>query len=197
MFDNIREDLRRARRVNSHSLLNELTNPGTQAVLIYRFGHWALKLKIPVLREVLLVIYTPIAWFIRGFAGVNIPTQAEIGPGLVIHTWAGVFLPPGKIGSYCLVQHGVVINWGVKEIGDRVRFGPGAKVIKPVRIGHRAYIGANAVVMDDVPDDAVMVGIPARIVKIRGERVGDEDGRLDDVIDAGQHAEPQADRPVR
>ncbi len=171
MFDNIRQDLQRARRVNSHSLWNELTNPGTQAVMVYRFGHWATKLRIPVIRHILILMYIPLAWFIRGFAGVNIPTQAEIGPGLCIHTWSGVFLPPGKIGSNCLVQHGVVINWGVKEIGDRVRFGPGAKVIKPVRIGHGAYIGANAVVMDDVPDNAVMVGIPARVVKIRGQRM--------------------------
>lgn len=174
MFDNIRADVRRAGIVNSSGILAELLNPGTQAVLVHRFGHWAWKLRIPVLRHFLLLIHVPFGWFIRGFAGVNIPNSADIGPGLVIHTWAGVFLPPGKIGRNCLLQTGVVINWGVKEVGDSVRFGPGCKVIRPVRIGDGAYIGANAVVMDDVPDDSTVVGIPARVVKVRRWRASDD-----------------------
>ena len=167
MFEKIRADLRRASLVNASSPLGELLSPGTQAVLVHRFGHWAWKLRVPILRQILLILHAPVSWFIRGFAGVNIPNSADIGPGLVVHTWSGVFLPPGKIGANCLVQTGVVINWGVKKIGESVRFGPGCKIIRPVSIGDGAYIGANAVVMDDVPDDSTVVGMPAKVVKVR------------------------------
>ncbi len=50
VFDNIREDYRRARIINGGGVLNEFLHPGTQAVLVHRFGHWALKFRIPVLR---------------------------------------------------------------------------------------------------------------------------------------------------
>ena len=94
--------------------------------------------------------------------GVNIPTSAQIGPGLVIHTWNGVYLPACRIGYNAMFQHGVVVSYYCKEIGNHVYFGPGAKVIRPVRIGNRARIGANAVVVEDVPDDCTALGIPAR-----------------------------------
>jgi serine O-acetyltransferase len=54
-----------------------------------------------------------------------------------------------------------------------VQIGAGAKIIGPVRIGNRARIGANAVVVKDVPDDATVVGIPARVVRIAGRKIMD------------------------
>ena len=165
MFDNIKEDVKRAYPVNSGGLISELFYPGTMAVLVYRFGHWAITRKSLLLRFLLKIIYWPVQWFIRGFTGINIPTGAEIGPGLVIHTWGGVFIPRCKIGRNAMFQHGVVVNWNCKGIGDNAYFGPGCKVIKPVRIGNHACIGANAVVLEDVPDNCTVAGIPARIVR--------------------------------
>lgn len=75
-------------------------------------------------------------------------------------------------GVHCGDSGGsVVFSWGVKEIGLiglKVRFGPGCTMIRPVRIGHRAYLGADSVVIGDLSDDATGVGMPARAVKIRG-----------------------------
>ncbi len=171
MFENIRDDLRRARSENYKNGFGLLSHPGTQAVFVYRFGHWAWKLKIPVVRQLLLALYYPLKYAVLALTGVNIPIQAEIGGGLVVHTWSGVYLPPCRIGRNALFQHGVVVSWSCREIGDDVYFGPGCKVIRSVRIGHRARIGANAVVIEDVPDNCTVAGIPARIVKERARKV--------------------------
>ena len=170
MFDNIRADLRRGLAQNHigrkrvAAYIAQFLHLGTQSVLVYRFGQWALRLPVPIVKHALLLVYIILKFFVHMFASVNIPTSARIGPGLVIHTWAGVYLPSGKIGMNCTFQHGVVVAYSTPEIGDDVYFGPGAKVIKPVRIGNRARIGANAVVMHDVPDDCTVAGVPARIV---------------------------------
>lgn len=167
MFENIRADLRRAQRVNAEGLLRQLMCPGTQAVLVYRFGHWATKLRVPVLRHLLLAIYLPLQWWVRWVSGVNIATTAEIGPGLVVHNWWGIFVGPCRIGRDAVLATGVVINWECREIGDNVSFGPGAKVVHPVRIGNRVRIAANSVVWRDVPDDSTVMGIPGRVMELR------------------------------
>ncbi|MFO0981885.1 MAG: DapH/DapD/GlmU-related protein [Planctomycetota bacterium] len=170
MFENIRGDLRQARIYNHKGLtgVRLIVAPffhlGTQAVLTYRFGRWATQLRMPIVRHALLFAYYALKYAMQVAAGVNIPTSAQIGPGLVVHTWCGVYIPACRIGKNCYFQHGVVVGYGCLGIGDDVYFGPGAKVIRPVRIGHRARIGANAVVLDDVADDTTVVGIPARPV---------------------------------
>ncbi len=157
MFENVREDLRRARLVNTGRLLSELFHPGTQAVLVYRLGHWSWNLRLPVLRHLLLIVYVILNFYVRAFIGIFIATRAEIGPGLVIHTWGGIFIPPIKIGRNVGFQHGVVINWRCREIGEDVIFQPGCKIGPGVRIGNHVRIGSNAVVAKDVPDNATVV----------------------------------------
>ncbi len=181
MFDNIRADLERAVRLNGFRAAGQKTrglfayvaeilgHPGTQAVLAYRFGRWALKLKIPIVKHLLLLLYVPLRYLTRTLGGINIPLGADIGPGLLIHTWGGVFVPGCKIGRNAYFQHGVVVNYKCQAIGDDVYFGPGAKVIRPVRIGDRALIGANAVVVEDVPDDCTVAGVPAKVIARRTE----------------------------
>lgn len=158
MFENVRQDLRKARLANTGGLLTELLNPGTQAALIYRFGHWSLlKVRIPVIRHLLLIAYSILDYYARAVIGVFIATRAEIGPGLVIHTWGGIFIPPIKIGRNALLQQGVVVNWHCRGMGDDVHLQPGCKIGPGVRIGSRVRIGPNAVVMADVPDDTTVV----------------------------------------
>ena len=161
MFENVRADLRHGMAWNDghgwKGTLAELLYPGTQAVLVYRFGRWAIQLPIPGLRHVLKLVYFVLQYLVRAVIGVNIPLHAEIGPGLVVHTWSGVYLPGCRIGRNLIVQHGVVIDFSCQEIGDDVIFGTGAKVIKKVRIGSRVSIGANAVVARAVPDDCIVV----------------------------------------
>ncbi|MGH8919877.1 MAG: serine O-acetyltransferase, partial [Actinomycetes bacterium] len=98
----------------------------------------------------------------------------DIGPGLVVSHAHGTILTAARIGSDCWIHHQVTFGWdydtGIPTVGDRVFVGAGAKVFGAVHIGDDARIGANAVVMSDVPAGATAVGVPARIIP--AERTG-------------------------
>ncbi|MBN1564434.1 MAG: serine acetyltransferase [Anaerolineae bacterium] len=116
---------------------------------------------------------------IRTYNTVILP-GTSIGPGFrIIHIEAGgiVIHPKAVIGSNCTLFHGVTIGRmfrgprdGEPQIGDDVFIGPGAKVLGNISVGHRAAIGANAVIIDDVPDDAAVVGVPGRVVSFEGSK---------------------------
>lgn len=173
MFDNLRADLQQASKINlsrnaRFKMLQLLVKPGTYPVVTYRFGSWARRIRIPVVRQILILIAVVARYFIELITGVVITPTAQIGPGLVVHTWYGIFIGAVKIGSNCVVQHGVVIGWSTKEIGNNVYFGPGAKVMGTPKIGNNVVVVANSLVMTDVPDDTTIVGVPARIRLPRG-----------------------------
>jgi serine O-acetyltransferase len=99
----------------------------------------------------------------------------DIGPGLFLqHAWCTV-ISARKIGSNCWINQEVTIGHRGTEIGptigNNVSIRVGAKVLGDIRIGDNVTIGANAVVLKDVPDNCVVVGVPAYIVKRNGVRV--------------------------
>jgi serine O-acetyltransferase len=108
--------------------------------------------------------------------GISIPYNTQIGPGFYIGHFGGIVVnSAAKIGSNCNISQGVTIgqaNRGTRKgtpvIGDNVYIGPGAKIIGAVRVGNHCAIGANAVVTHDVPDNAVVAGIPAVIISYKG-----------------------------
>lgn len=108
--------------------------------------------------------------------GIQIHETTNIGSGLYIgHFGTIVIHPQAVIGRDCNIAQGVTIgisnrgkNIGVPVIGDRVFLGAGAKVIGGIRIGNDVLIAPNAVVTTDVPDKAVVVGIPAKIASYQG-----------------------------
>jgi serine O-acetyltransferase len=112
----------------------------------------------------------------------SIPVSAEIGPGCRCgHRGMSVVIhPEARIGKGCLIRPQVVIGGGrggqdsvAPIIGDGVELGVGAKVLGGVRVGDGAVIGANAVVLDDVPAYAVAAGVPARVVREANITAGD------------------------
>lgn len=100
--------------------------------------------------------------------GADIPINTRIGGGLLMPHPNGIVIhPDSSIGPNCLIFQQVTIgsrNGGVPHIGGHVDFGAGAKVLGPITVGEHAVIGANAVVLTDVPAHASAVGIPARIL---------------------------------
>jgi serine O-acetyltransferase len=148
------------------AVLRELFNPGTQAILVYRFGYWSDNLRWAVFRYPLRVVHFLAQYFFAWRVGIFLHPKAQIGPGLVIHTWGGgVFLPLCPIGrDVTIVGGGVLMDFQTRSIGDEVVIGAGTKVMGKVRLGDRVKTGPNAVVDRDIPDDCVVMSVPGRVI---------------------------------
>lgn len=107
--------------------------------------------------------------------GIEVPTRLEIGPGLVIAHTNGIVLGAARIGANLTLFHQVTLgakqaDWGYHlelrpVIGDNVTLSVGAKVLGAVEVGDGAVVGANAVVLNDVPAGMLAVGIPAKNIQ--------------------------------
>ena len=121
---------------------------------------------------------------IESVTGVSLPAHARIGKGFYIGHFGNIIVHPDTVmGERCSISHGVTIGVlgggrpGVPRLGNDVYIGAGAKILGPVTIGDGATIGANAVVLEDVPAGATAVGVPARVVTKRPEAAQPEVAR--------------------
>lgn len=146
-------------------------NMPLRAMAWFRFGSWCQHNGIPLLPGMIQ------RKLLREF-GLDIVVGAEIGGGLYIAHPAGTVIAPKRIGQNCSIIAAVTIGmrneWAFPKIGDNVFIGAGARVLGDIIIGENAMIGANAVAIHDVPADATVVGIPARVVGFNHIRVGCE-----------------------
>lgn len=183
MFENLRGDIDRWRQEDIYQgwwkryerirMVRYLFYTGMLPVIIYRFEHWVYKrVRLPIVRQILQLLGAAMRRFAGIWTGVFIHPRAEIGPGLEIHTFYGVFIGITRIGKHCTVGTGVLVTCGVRSIGDNVHIGPGAKLVGDVRIGNNVVIMPNSLVITDVADNTTIVGVPARI-KLRGGRPRD------------------------
>ncbi len=162
MFDNIRQDLR------AHG--GDWGAQGFWALLIYRFGCWRYGIRPAPVRKALSLVYKILYKLIQVIAGIELPCEAKIGRNFVIDHFGGIVVSGyARIGENCRIRSGVVIGLRRIEepcaptIGDNVDIGAGAKLLGAITIGSNVLIGANAVVLCDVPDNSVVVGIPATV----------------------------------
>lgn len=108
--------------------------------------------------------------------GIDIPYNTRVGPGLYIGHYGGIVVShEAVLGADCNINHQVTIgvkyggkNAGTPILGDRVFLGPGSKIIGGIRIGDDVAVGANAVVLESIPDSSVVVGVPAHVVSKKG-----------------------------
>ncbi|VXD11307.1 Serine acetyltransferase [Planktothrix serta PCC 8927] len=156
-----------------------LTKQGLWALAEYRFSHWVrTKVQIPMIKQILKTVGFIWHKIIEIIAGIDIPATTQISKGFYIGHFGGIIINQDvKIGENCNISQGVTIgvggrgeNSGCPVIGDRVFIGPGAKIFGKIKIGNDVAIGANAVVTKDLPDQAVAVGIPAKIVSYKGSK---------------------------
>jgi len=152
-----------------------LTYAGFHALLFHRLGHWLLEHRIPFIPRAM-------SQFARFLTGIEIHPGAKIGSGLFIDHGMGVVIgETSEIGDHVTLFQGVTLGGTGKQrgkrhptIGNHVVVGAGAKVLGPITVGDYVKIGANSVVLQDVPDHSTVVGIPGRIVRIKDERVADD-----------------------
>jgi serine O-acetyltransferase len=139
--------------------------PFIHAVIFYRVAHFLYERKFFFLSRLL-------SQLARLFTGIEIHPGAKIGKGLFIDHGMGVVIgETAEIGDNVTLYHGVTLGGTGKDkgkrhptIGNDVIIGSGAKILGPITIGNRVKVGANSVVLKDVPSDCTVVGIPARIV---------------------------------
>lgn len=161
MFENVREDWR------AHN--SDWTRHGFWVLVVYRYGRWRYRIQSRALRLPFSFLYK-LGKFFADTLGAEIPCEATIGSRLVLeHTGGIVISGDAVLGSDCIVRQGVTIGLrysgqsGSPRLGDRVDIGAGAKLLGSIVIGNDVAIGANAVVLCDVPDGCVAVGVPARV----------------------------------
>jgi serine O-acetyltransferase len=142
-----------------------LCYPGLHALLSHRFSHWLYNLGLPFIPRL-------ISHIARFFTGIEIHPGATIGKGVFIDHGMGVVIGETAIlGDYCLIYQGVTLGGTGKEtgkrhptLGENVVVGAGAKVLGNLLIGNNVRIGAGSIVLQDVPSECTVVGIPGRIV---------------------------------
>jgi serine O-acetyltransferase len=146
------------------------TSPGFHALTIHRFGVWRAGIRCKLLRAPLTAIYRTLFVLARNLYGIELPWTAKIGRRVVFEHQHGIVIHGNAIiGDDCVIRQGVTL--GIRRtdrpmeaptLGRGVDVGAGAKILGAVRIGDHARIGANAVVLSDVPPHVTMVGIPAK-----------------------------------
>ncbi len=177
MFANLREDISRAMyqarpdgwKPSLKHRIEICVRHSTWPVIAYRFGHWALGVRIPVIGLLLRVIGLFFRKFAELLTSVHIDVHAQIGPGFVIHSVYAINLGKTKIGKNFTIATGCLISHACRGIGDDVYFGPGAKLVGDAKIGSNVVIAANSLVLTDVRDNMMVMGVPARI-KLPGGR---------------------------
>jgi len=175
LFKTLREDIRSIKERDPaarSSLEVLLLYSGLHAVIYYRIAHWLYMHKRYFLARW-------VSQHAKFKTGIEIHPGAKIGKGLFIDHGTGVVIgETTEIGDYCTLYQGVTLGGTGKDkgkrhptLGNNVMVGAGAKILGPFKVGDNAKVGANALVLSEVPPNATAVGVPARIVKLNGERV--------------------------
>jgi serine O-acetyltransferase len=155
------------------STLEILTSwAGVQALLAHRAAHAMREAGVPMLPRM-------ISYATRAITGVEIHPAAEIGSGFFIDHGSGVVIgETARIGDRVTLYQGVTLGGtgfqrGKRHptLGDNVTVGSGAKLLGPIAVGDGAKVGANTVVVEDVPPGATVVGNPGHMVRVEGKRV--------------------------
>ena len=154
-----------------------LTYPGVKAVFFHQISNFFYKAGFDLVARI-------ISQTVRFFTGIEIHPGAKIGKNLFIDHGMGVVIgETSEIGNNVTIYHAVTLGGSSPSIdserqrhekrhptiGDDVVIGSGAQIIGPIKVGNNSRIAANAVVVKDVPDNATMVGIPAKAVKLENK----------------------------
>jgi serine O-acetyltransferase len=170
MWDNLREDLK--------TYGGDPTRRGFWTMIVYRFGRWRYTIASRPLRLPFSILYKLLKIVCESLTGTELPCEVVIGRRLRIeHSFDIVVSGDAVLGDDVILRNGVTIGLrhegkrGSPVIGNRADIGAGAKILGPITIGDDVSIGANAVVIRDVPPNCIAVGVPARIVQKTSDKL--------------------------
>jgi serine O-acetyltransferase len=145
------------------------THPGMVAVIVFRYGGWARRCRIPVVRQVLDLPYHFLHMLVRFGLQIELPRDTQVGPGLRIDHYGSILINSmAVIGRNFSITHGVLVGGtetGTPVIGDDVHCGVGAKIIGGITLGSCIKIGAGAIVTKSFGGNVVLAGVPARVLR--------------------------------
>jgi serine O-acetyltransferase len=151
------------------ALLTLAESQGAWATVVYRFGQYVYTWRAPLLGIVGKAAYRLANKAVEVLTGISVPASARIGKGLYIGHFGAIIVHPDTVaGEGLSIGQGVTLGTrglggeGAPRLGDNVFVGTGAKILGPIEVGDGAAVGANAVVVHDVPPRAVAVGVPAK-----------------------------------
>jgi serine O-acetyltransferase len=163
VFKNIREDW--------HTYDRQWVRQGLWVMVVYRFGNWRYGIQTRVVRLPFSILYKLLKLLSEILTGIDLPCEAKLGRRFRIDHFGGIVISGDAVfGDDCIIRNGVTVGLrhtgqrGAPVIGNRVDIGAGAKVLGSIRIGDDVAIGANAVVITDVPSNSIAVGVPAKIL---------------------------------
>ncbi|MDO8684036.1 MAG: serine O-acetyltransferase [Armatimonadota bacterium] len=194
MFDNFRRDIKVVfeRDPAARSIWEVLTYAGLWAIFYHRIAHRLWRAKYAPGSKFFARV---ISQWSRFLTGIEIHPGANIGKGFFIDHGMGVVIgETAEIGEDVLMYHGVTLGGVSLEkrkrhptIGSNVVIAAGAKILGAITIGDRSKVGANAVVLKDVPPDSTVVGIPGRVVVQNGRRIDAQ------ALDHGANLDPEGE----
>ena len=149
-----------------------LLYPGVHAIIYHRLAHWLYLHNLKFLARL-------VSQWSRFWTGIEIHPGATIGRRFVVDHGMGIVIgETAEVGDDVLLYHGVTLGGTGKDqgkrhptIGNNVLIGCGAKVLGPFTVGSNSRIASNSVVLSEVPEDATAVGVPAKIVRIAGQKM--------------------------
>jgi len=163
MFENIRQDLQ--------TYQGDWGAQGFWVMVVYRFGRWRYGMKPPIVRRFFSLLYKFCFKLVQIITGIELPCEVPVGKNFRIDHFGDIIISGyASFGDDCILRNGVTVGLknvetkAAPRIGNRVNIGAGAKVLGPITVGDDVDIGANSVVICDVPDHSIAVGIPARII---------------------------------
>ena len=161
----LREDFRTHER--------DLFAQGLWAIAVHRFGNWRMDIRPRILRMPFSLVYKVFYKFVEWTCGISLDYATKVGRRVRLWHHSGMILSCRSIGDDCHIRQNT--TFGVARrgdpvthrpvIGDRVDIGVGAVIVGPISIGSDSVIGANAVVLQNIPPYSVAVGVPAKVVK--------------------------------
>lgn len=164
---------------------------GFWALVVYRFGRWRYGIRTPLLRKPCSALYHVLYKLVQILTGIELPCEARIGHHFVIDHFGGIVVSGyARFGDHCRLRQGVTVGLAhvgdpcAPIIGDDVDIGAGAKLLGRIVVGSHVLIGANAVVIADVPSYCTAAGVPAIVRRRRAPGIATRD-------------EPQTNAPRR